>query len=184
MSMQESMSLKHGWGVIRDVDGVARRRVDALFLKLECRELRTERLRDVVLRNAFHFYASLISSSLHSHVTLYLEWCDKIKLSNLLLPRKSGTIYNYYQLPGTPHGTPPSRCSAEQVWGFGLGTPLSARGGVGHACVRVGHTCTGVGRSERCVQHGTCMKLHAHPSSEGTLLKPYSVAVYSGSPMS
>ena len=36
--------------------------------------------------------SSLISSSLHSHVTLYLKWCDKIKLSNLLLLRKSGTI--------------------------------------------------------------------------------------------
>ena len=34
--------------------------------------------------------SSLISSLLHSHVNL--EWCDKIKLSNLLLPRKSGTI--------------------------------------------------------------------------------------------
>jgi hypothetical protein len=30
--------------------------------------------------------------SLHSHATLLLEWCDKIKLSNLLLPRKSVTI--------------------------------------------------------------------------------------------
>ena len=28
--------------------------------------------------------ASLISSLLHSHVTLNLKWCDKIKLSNLL----------------------------------------------------------------------------------------------------
>jgi len=27
----------------------------------------------------------LISSLLHSRVTLNLEWCDKIKLSNLLL---------------------------------------------------------------------------------------------------
>jgi len=34
--------------------------------------------------------SSLISSLLHSHVNL--EWCDKIKLSNLLLPRKSCTI--------------------------------------------------------------------------------------------
>jgi len=34
--------------------------------------------------------SSLISSLLHSHVNL--EWCDKIKLSNPLLPRKSGTI--------------------------------------------------------------------------------------------
>ena len=34
--------------------------------------------------------SSLISSLLHSHVNL--EWCDKIKLSNLLLPRKSGNI--------------------------------------------------------------------------------------------
>ena len=33
---------------------------------------------------------SLISSLLHSHVNL--EWCDKIKLSSLLLPRKSGTM--------------------------------------------------------------------------------------------
>ena len=32
--------------------------------------------------------SSSISSLLHSHVNL--EWCDKIKLSNLLLPRKSG----------------------------------------------------------------------------------------------
>jgi len=35
--------------------------------------------------------SSLTSSSSHSHVTL-LKCCDKIKLSNLLLPRKSGTI--------------------------------------------------------------------------------------------
>ena len=35
--------------------------------------------------------SSLISSLLHSHVTLNLEWCDTIKLSNLLLPWKSGT---------------------------------------------------------------------------------------------
>jgi len=34
--------------------------------------------------------SSLIPSLLDSHVNL--EWCDKIKLSNLLLPRKSGTI--------------------------------------------------------------------------------------------
>ena len=34
--------------------------------------------------------SSLISSLLHSHAIL--EWCDKIKLSNLLLPRKSGTF--------------------------------------------------------------------------------------------
>ena len=34
--------------------------------------------------------SSLISSLLHSHVNL--EWCDQIKLSNLLLPWKSGTI--------------------------------------------------------------------------------------------
>jgi len=34
--------------------------------------------------------SSLISSLLHSRVNL--EWCDNIKLSNLLLPRKSGTI--------------------------------------------------------------------------------------------
>ena len=33
---------------------------------------------------------SVISSLLHSHVNL--EWCDTIKLSNPLLPRKSGTI--------------------------------------------------------------------------------------------
>ena len=38
-----------------------------------------------------HSSSSSISSSLHSHVT-FLEWCDKIKLSNLLLPRKTGTI--------------------------------------------------------------------------------------------
>jgi len=36
--------------------------------------------------------SSLISSSLHSHVTLKPERCDTIKLSNLLLPRKSGNI--------------------------------------------------------------------------------------------
>ena len=36
--------------------------------------------------------SSLISSSLHSHVTLKPEWCDEIKLSNLMLQRKSGTI--------------------------------------------------------------------------------------------
>ena len=35
-------------------------------------------------------HSSLIFSLLHSHANL--EWCDKIKLSNLLLPRKSGTI--------------------------------------------------------------------------------------------
>ena len=29
-------------------------------------------------------FGSASSSSLHLHVTLYLEWCDKIKLSNLL----------------------------------------------------------------------------------------------------
>ena len=34
--------------------------------------------------------SSLISSLVHSHVNL--EWCDDIKLSNLLLPRKSCTI--------------------------------------------------------------------------------------------
>ena len=33
--------------------------------------------------------SSLISSLLHSHVNL--EWCDKIKLLNLLLPQKSST---------------------------------------------------------------------------------------------
>ena len=36
------------------------------------------------------FFFTQISSFLHSHVNH--EWCDKIKLSNLLLPRKSGTI--------------------------------------------------------------------------------------------
>ena len=34
--------------------------------------------------------SSLISSISHSHINL--EWCDKIKLSCLMLPRKSGTI--------------------------------------------------------------------------------------------
>ena len=36
--------------------------------------------------------SSLISSSLHSHVAFCLEWYDTIKLSNLRLPRKIGTI--------------------------------------------------------------------------------------------
>ena len=31
-------------------------------------------------------------SSLLSHVTVYMEWCDKTNLSNLLLPQKCGTI--------------------------------------------------------------------------------------------
>jgi len=44
------------------------------------------------LSHARLFHSSLISSSSHSHVTLYLGWCDGIKLSNLLLPRKSGMI--------------------------------------------------------------------------------------------
>ena len=39
-----------------------------------------------------------MSSSLHSHVTFYLEWCDEIKLSNLPLPRKSGTIKRFQLL--------------------------------------------------------------------------------------
>jgi len=39
-----------------------------------------------------HHSSSLRSSSLHSHVTLYLKWCDKIKISNLLLPRKSAVV--------------------------------------------------------------------------------------------
>jgi len=47
---------------------------------------------------ARQFSGSASSSSLHSHATLFLEWCDKIKLSNLLLPRKSGTIKSL-QLP-------------------------------------------------------------------------------------
>ena len=34
--------------------------------------------------------SSLLSSLLHSYVNL--KWCEKIKLSNLLLPRKGGTI--------------------------------------------------------------------------------------------
>jgi len=34
--------------------------------------------------------SSLISSVLHSHVNL--EWCDKIKLSKPLLPRKSACV--------------------------------------------------------------------------------------------
>ena len=36
--------------------------------------------------------SSLISSLLHSHVTLNLKWCDTIKLSDLLMSRKSGSI--------------------------------------------------------------------------------------------
>ena len=48
--------------------------------------------------------SSLISSSLHSHVTLKPEWCDKIKLSNLLLPRKGGTIKSL-QLLSTSTGS-------------------------------------------------------------------------------
>ena len=36
--------------------------------------------------------ARLHPHSLHSQATCLLEWCDTIKLSDLLLPRKSGTI--------------------------------------------------------------------------------------------
>jgi len=43
-------------------------------------------------RKRSEHHSLLISSALHSHVTFNLELCDKIKLSNLLLPRKSGTI--------------------------------------------------------------------------------------------
>jgi len=38
--------------------------------------------------------SSLISSLLHSRVTLNLEWCDEIKLSNLLLPRKGEELHD------------------------------------------------------------------------------------------
>ena len=42
---------------------------------------------------------TLLSSLLHSHVTLNLEWFDKFKLSNPLLPRKwHHQKPNYYQL--------------------------------------------------------------------------------------
>jgi len=41
-------------------------------------------------------FISLISSLLHSYVNL--EWCDIIKLSNLLLPRQSGNIKSLPQL--------------------------------------------------------------------------------------
>ena len=44
--------------------------------------------------------SSLTSFSLHLHVT-FLAWCDTIKLSNLLLPRKSVTIKRL-QLLSTP----------------------------------------------------------------------------------
>jgi len=42
-----------------------------------------------------HSPSPLIFSLLHSHVNL--EWCDEIKLSNLLLPRKSGSGF---RVPG------------------------------------------------------------------------------------
>ena len=41
-----------------------------------------KRRRDWALDFGLHSSSSLISSSLHSHVNL--EWCDKIKYSNLL----------------------------------------------------------------------------------------------------
>jgi hypothetical protein len=41
--------------------------------------------------------------ALHSHATFLLEWCDKIKLSNLLLPRKSGTIKGLQLLSPIPN---------------------------------------------------------------------------------
>ena len=37
-------------------------------------------------------HSSSISSLLRSHAILNLKWCDRIKLSNILLPRKRGTI--------------------------------------------------------------------------------------------
>ena len=49
--------------------------------------LRTDRSLET---NSASASSSLISSLLHSHANL--EWCDNIKLSNLLLPWKSGTI--------------------------------------------------------------------------------------------
>ena len=55
------------------------------------------------------------SSSLHSHVlfitlTCYLpEWCDKTKLSNLLLPRKGGTIQSLRLLSAEPCLMAPTR---------------------------------------------------------------------------
>jgi hypothetical protein len=47
--------------------------------------------------------ARLHPHALHSHATFLLEWCDKIKLSNLLLPRKRGTIKSLQQLLSTCH---------------------------------------------------------------------------------
>jgi len=52
-------------------------------------------------RYQVRFFSSLISSLLHSRVNL--EWCDEIKLSNLLLPRKSGTIKSLQLLLPGPH---------------------------------------------------------------------------------
>jgi len=62
--------------------------------------------------------SSLISSLLHSHVTLNLEWCDKIKLSNLLLPRKSGTIKSLQLL-----STSGTLLALEQLGSRALGPP-------------------------------------------------------------
>ena len=64
---------------------------------------------------ADHDHFILDVTSLHSHVTFYLEWCDKIKLSNLLLPRKSGTIKSL-QLISTIQNS--LALTARTVWRF------------------------------------------------------------------
>ena len=47
---------------------------------------------------ASHHHSSSISFLSHSRVTFNLEWCDQIKLSDALMPRKSGTIKSLQQL--------------------------------------------------------------------------------------
>jgi len=55
--------------------------------------------------------SSLISSALHSHVTLYLERSDKTKLSNLLLPRTTAG----QMLAGAPSGTSQRESESERA---------------------------------------------------------------------
>jgi hypothetical protein len=69
--------------------------------------------------------------SSHSHATFLLEWCDKIKLSNLLLPRKSGNIKSL-QLPSTARDRrlrlATQDCnSREATMGRGLMAPITDR---------------------------------------------------------
>jgi len=56
--------------------------------------------------------SSSLTSSLHSHVNL--EWCDEIKLANLLLPRKSGTIKSLQLLSTSIRFGP----SAKPSWSY------------------------------------------------------------------